>query len=113
MIEDAETDGGTPTPVSSSTVSPAPLNADDLESTVYEMISNKKWSAALSFVKHNRIEIGNERSEAAVELNDDIALILDNYCKRLIQEKPSKTVIYSVLNKFINYYHPPNCFTNI
>ncbi|XP_017780111.1 PREDICTED: protein furry isoform X2 [Nicrophorus vespilloides] len=90
-IEDTEADGGTPTPASSSTVSsPSPGSADDLETALYELVAAEKWSASLSFLKHNR---GHLCSEGNMDLEDDVVLILNIYCKKLVQEKSDCFVI--------------------
>lgn len=86
-IEDTEADGGTPTPVSSAAPSPAPVNAEDLENSLQDLIINEKWSGAISFVKHHR---GHLSREMEAESSDDISLILNVYCKKIVQERPGK-----------------------
>ncbi|KAK9752212.1 Cell morphogenesis central region [Popillia japonica] len=89
-IEDTEADGGTPTPVSSAT-SPTPVTLEDLENTLYDLLTNEKWPAAISLVKHNRGHF-NE-GDANISLEDDIVIILNSYCKRLVQERSDCYVI--------------------
>ncbi|XP_071055767.1 protein furry isoform X2 [Onthophagus taurus] len=92
VIEDTEADGGTPTPVSSTAASPAPTTLEELENSLYELITNEKWQGALSLVKHNRGQFCSDR-EATMEIEDDIVLILNSYCKKLITERPDCYII--------------------
>lgn len=91
-IEDTEADGGTPTPISSAPVSPTLVNVDDLEITLYDLLISEKWSAAISFMKHNKGHLGRD-IENYFDMEDDVVLILNVYCKRLIQEKTDCYVI--------------------
>lgn len=92
-MEDTEADGGTPTPVSSTTASPAPSNTDELEGIVYELITNERWSAAISFAKHHRGHF-NRQNEIRIDYEDDIVFILNIFCKKLIQERPGKENLF-------------------
>lgn len=85
-MEDTEADGGTPTPVSSAATSPSPVNVEELEIALYELITNEKWSASISFIKHNRGQFVRDHDEG-FETEDDIVHILNIYCKKLIQER--------------------------
>lgn len=85
-MEDTEADGGTPTPVSSATNSPAPANCEELEMALYELVANEKWSQVISFARQNRSYLSREH-EIRQESDDDIAFILNTYCRRLIQER--------------------------
>lgn len=86
-MEDTEADGGTPTPVSSTTASPAPSNTEEVESALCELIANERWSIALSFVKHHRGQLNGD-NETVIDADDDIYVIMNVYCKKLVQEKP-------------------------
>ncbi|KAF2884642.1 hypothetical protein ILUMI_21529 [Ignelater luminosus] len=100
-IEDTEADGGTPTPVSSAAPSPAPVNIEDLEISLQDLISNEKWSGAISFVKHHR---GHLSREMEAEASDDISLILNVYCKRIVQERPDCFVITNQENDLADVF---------
>lgn len=91
-IEDREADGGTPTPASASTRSPAPTNNEELESVLHELVINEKWSALILFIKHHR---GHLSLDVDPENDDDIGLILNVYCKKLVQDRPDCFVITS------------------
>lgn len=79
-IEDTEADGGTPTPVAS----PTPINPDDLEAIVFELVGTEKWSAVVSFVKHHREHLLRELD---LETTDDVYLILNIFCKKIVLER--------------------------
>lgn len=87
-IEDTEADGGTPTPISSATASPALLNIDELETGLCELIINEKWSNVISFVKHHRGQL--VRDADSHETEDDITMVLNIYCKKFVQDRPGK-----------------------
>lgn len=91
-VEDTEADGGTPTPMSSAPVSPTLVNVDELEVSLYDLLINEKWSAAISFIKHNKSHLGRDM-ENYFEMEDDVVLLLNIYCKRLVQEKADCYVI--------------------
>lgn len=86
-IEDTEADGGTPTPVSSAAASPAPSNAEELESALLELLSNEKWSSAVSFVKHHKGQM-NRENETNADADDDVSFIVNVYCKKAVQDRP-------------------------
>lgn len=86
-IEDTEADGGTPTPVSSAPVSPNLVNTDDLELALYELLVNEKWSTAISFIKHNKGYFSRDQEHYYLDIDDDVVLMLNIYCKRLVQER--------------------------
>lgn len=86
-IEDTEADGGTPTPVSTAT-SPAPITLEDLENSLYELLMNEKWPAAIALVKYHREHF----NEGNINFDDDIVVVLNSYCKKLVQERSGKIV---------------------
>lgn len=87
-LEEIEADSGTPTPVSSTAMSPSNATIEELESSLYDFIINERWSTAISFIKHNRGHLSSERQ--GVEFEDEIDLITNVYCKKLVQERPGK-----------------------
>lgn len=90
-LEEIEADSGTPTPVSSTAMSPSNATIEELESSLYDFIINERWSTAISFIKHNRGHLSSERQ--GVEFEDEIDLITNVYCKKLVQERPDSFVI--------------------
>ncbi|KAF5278113.1 hypothetical protein FQR65_LT03629 [Abscondita terminalis] len=89
-IEDTEADGGTPTPVSSMCVSTTPTSIEDLEVTLQELINSEKWSNVISFIKNHRDQLCQDFDS---ESYDDISLILNLYCKKMVQERPDCYII--------------------
>lgn len=103
VIEDAEADGGTPTP-STSSMSPTAANVTKLEIELYDLMTNEKWSAAISHVKNNRDTFTRDRDNT-LDMNEDVALVLNIYCRRLIQERPGTKILlqYVYIYTYLNF----------
>lgn len=86
-----EGDGGTPTPVSSTAGSPTLSNSEELVSALVDLLTLEKWSCAISFVKQHKGQM-NKEGEVHSDSEDDVALILNVYCRKLVQERPGKTI---------------------
>lgn len=72
--------------MSSAAASPALLNVDELETGLCELVVGEKWSNVISFVKHHRGQL--TRDCDSHEHEDDISMILNIYCKRIVQDRP-------------------------
>lgn len=86
-IEDTEADGGTPTPLATTSASPAPSSAEELEGALYDLIVNEKWSNCVSFIKQHRGQLNGE-CETYTENDNDVSVILNVYCKKFVQDRP-------------------------
>lgn len=84
-IEDTEADGGTPPHPFSSSLPPQ-FSYEDLDVALQELIRNDKWSLAISFVKSHRRHFSNPD----LDLQDDVSLVLNGYCRKVVQDRPGQ-----------------------
>lgn len=88
--EDAEADGG---------VSPNSLPDATITTTMYKLLENEKFVAAIAYFKANKNELMKENDDLCYSSND-VDIILNLYCKKIIQEKPGIIfMVYAFFNK--------------
>lgn len=61
-------------------------------------MTNEKWPAAISLVKHHRGQFSE--SDGSLNFEDDIVIILNTYCKRLVQERSGKCDLIKCYSNF-------------
>lgn len=91
--EDTEADGG---------MSPNSLPDARNTSTLYKLLENEKFGAAITYYRANKEDLMKENDDLS-DSSSDVDTILNLYCKKIIQEKPGETMpIYCLfsINKF-------------